>query len=235
MPATTQARLPVVIPGTHNGIVSIAVAVVALLAAGTLFARFNDSATANPNPVHLQAAAIALPHAAAFAPWQARFAPADAQVDAVYAAAPADGAAPPPVALSMLYYRNQRNDKAVISSTNRLANEKDDYHVLNSTVRTEAIGARTLAVRESTVQANNGSAILVWNWYWIDGDYTASNIKGKLLQARAKLLFRGDDGAALIVSTPLSGSVEASRKVLRDFTSANLALLSASLNMARSH
>ncbi len=133
-----------------------------------------------------------------------------------------------PVDLTILYYRNQRNDKALISSTNRLVNEKDAYHQVRSSVRTERIGTRQLAVREAEL-AGPGANLLVWSWYWIDGDYTASNYGGKLMEARAKLLFRGDDGAALLLATPVGVDADAGRTRLRAFLAAALPGIDAAL------
>ena len=231
-------------------VAAITVAAIALTAIWPLLAMYNDRVTFNPAPVRLAAPAVGWAHnsgngdpgtenpatdvfgKAATSAWTPRFAVPEARlVDRFMAPA---GLSPGPVDLTILYYRNQRNGKALISSTNRLVDEKDAFHQVRSAVRTERIGDRQLAVREAELAGPNAN-LLVWNWYWIDGNYTASNYGGKLMEARAKLLFRGDDGAALLLSTPVTGDIEAARSRLRAFLSTSLPGIDASLVAARKH
>ena len=74
---------------------------------------------------------------------------------------------------------------------------------------------------------------MVWHWYWIDRQYTASDYAGKLLQAKAKLLLRGDDGAAVLLSAPFAGEPETARNALRAFLNANLPAIDTALAAAR--
>ena len=137
-----------------------------------------------------------------------------------------------PVGLSILYYRNQRNGKALISSTNRLVDEKDTIQQLRSEVRSETIGTRTLGLREAQLQGPAGN-LVVWSWYWIDGQATSSNYGGKAMQAKAKLLFRGDDGAAIMVSAPYTQDASVARQSMRAFLAANLQAIDAALAAAK--
>lgn len=77
--------------------------------------------------------------------------------------------------------------------------------------------------------------MLVWQWYRIDGHDTASNIAGKLRQAQARLLFRGDDGAAVLLSAPYGahGSADDARAALRSFVADNLQAIDTAIDATR--
>lgn len=150
-----------------------------------------------------------------FAEWAPHYFPANAELRRFYRNA--DKA----VGLSLLYYRNQHAGSMLISSTNRLIDEEDrSWRSLGSAIRVENISGTDLQLRESAIESAGGR-LLVWTWYWIDGRQTANDYFGKLLQAKEKLLMRGDDGAAIVLCTPLHENREESRAALREFLSAN--------------
>ena len=133
------------------------------------------------------------------------------------------------VGVSIHYYRNQHPGSTLISSANRMLPEKDRvWNALSSAVRTESILGRKLAVREEMIQSASVS-LLIWRWYWIDGQFTENDYIGKLLQAKGKLMMRGDDGAALIVFAPYSDKPDEARQTLRSFLNENLVPLEATL------
>jgi exosortase A len=256
-PAVSGDTIRIASPASTARIATIALAVIATAAIWPLFAFYNDRVTANPQPVTLGSVAVTWPSAPAFSAWVPRYATPDASFSGVFQA-PAAGAAgtgagtlsgtgagttsvtpsaaptSPAVGLAILYYRNQRNGKALISSTNRLVDEKDAIHQLRGAGRSESAGAGTLALREAELQGPSGN-LLVWSWYWIDGQQTASNYGGKIMQAKAKLLFRGDDGAAILVSAPYAIDPEPARRAMRAFLAANLPAIDATLAAAKAH
>ena len=153
---------------------------------------------------------------APFTDWKPHFFPPRAEL---YRFFRQDGA---PVGISVMYYRQQPRGKGLISSLNRLVAEKDSrWSRLNASTRQETIGSRVLAVRETQLQGVSGS-LLVWQWYWVNGHYTANDYIGKLLQAKEQLLMHGDDGAVLTVFAPIDGSPEKARTAMHDFLEANL-------------
>jgi EpsI family protein len=133
-----------------------------------------------------------------------------------------------PVALTVLYYRNQDRSKSLISSMNRLAGYKDAWHETEGAPRLETAGGRPLALRE-TVLRNGGKALLVWSWMRIGGHDTTSNVVGKFYQAGSKALLQGDDGAALMLSAPFDEHPDAARAALRAFLADNLKAVDATL------
>jgi EpsI family protein len=160
-----------------------------------------------------------------FADWKPDYMAPDAFVHRTYQA----GATP--VALTLLYYRNQNREKSLISSINRLAGYKDAWHETASAQRAEKVNGGALSVRE-TVLHREGQAVLVWNWMRIGGRDTTSNAIGKLLQAKSKLLLRGDDGAALMLSAPFDENPDSARTALRAFLADNLGTIDAALDAA---
>jgi len=201
-------------------------AVLVLCALWPASALVGDSANHNPAPVRFSGVDLQLPQAPAFASWQPAYLEPDARFHRVYQGAGA------PVGLTVLYYRNQDRDKALISSLNRLAAYDDPWHEIESSGRTETLAGQPLALRESTLRGPQGT-ILVWSWKWIGGHYTGSDVKGKLWQAASKAQLRGDDGAAVMLSAPFDESPEAARAALRGFLAQQGALLDQALNAER--
>ena len=205
--------------------------VAACLALGALwpaFALYNDKANYNSAPVQLAPGALSWRQAPAFNSWTPYYMKSDAAFNGVYQ----DPASSNKVGLTMLFYRNQATTKALISSVNTMAEEGDAaYHETGSTTLAEQLGGKPLLVREARMQGPTGP-FLVWYWYWIDGTHTVSNMGGKLIQARAKLLFRGDDGAAVMLSAPYGDHPDEARAALRAFLASQGGAVEAALQRA---
>jgi EpsI family protein len=224
-PATADVA-PRAEAGAQSRIPAMAAGVIALYALWPGFALVGEQANHNSAPVQLAQVAVQWPQAPEFADWKPDYMAPDATLHRSYAR----GAAP--VALTLLYYRNQDRDKSLISSINRLAGYKDAWHETASAKRTEDIGGATLALRE-TVLRRDGRALLVWDWMRVGDREATSNAVGKLLQAQSKLLFRGDDGAAVMLSTPFDDRPDAARATLRSFLLDNYKLINAALDQTR--
>jgi exosortase A len=217
------------VAGAAGPVAGVALAAVLACAMWPALAAYSDKANHNPNPVRLDGARLAWSPVPAWSAWQPNYMEPDAKLTGGYAAPGAQ-----PVSLHVLYYRNQGRGKTVISSVNRLDERAVGYMQVASSKRDEQVAGRTLTLREARLKGPQGQ-FLVWHWLWIDGQFTASDIKGKLRQAGAKLLMRGDDGAALMVAAPFGENPDTARAALRAFLGANLAPLEASLEQARKH
>jgi exosortase A len=204
---------------------AMAAGVLALCALWPALAAYGEHANHNPAQAALGQPAIGWPETADFADWTPAYMRPDATVHRSYQRGTA------PVALTLLYYRNQDRRKSLISSVNRLTGYKDAWHETAAAQRTESAAGRALALQE-TVLRRPGQAILVWHWMRIGGHDTTSNAVGKLLQAQSKLLLRGDDGAALMLSTPLDDNPDAARAALRAFLADNLPAVDQALDAA---
>ncbi|GAC1418061.1 MAG: exosortase A [Burkholderiaceae bacterium] len=228
-------------PARVSSMLAITAVVIASLAVWPLYASFADRAVFNPKAVHLQSGAIGAGWSptVAFSNWVPRYAMATATYAAVFrkdqssfGTSDVSESTATPVSISILYYRNQRDGKVLISSLNRLVDYEDVIHRLRDAGRNEQIAGRTLTLREATLQGPTGT-FLVWHWYWVDGQHVANDYAGKLLQAKAKLLLQGDDGAAVFLSAPSTGDPETARTALRAFLNANLSAIDAALTATR--
>jgi EpsI family protein len=59
--------------------------------------------------------------------------------------------------------------------------------------------------------------LLIWRWYWIDGEETANPYHAKFMLARNKLLGRGDGGAEIIVAARYEEKPDEAVPVLQGF------------------
>jgi len=75
--------------------------------------------------------------------------------------------------------------------------------------------------------------LLVWRWYWVDGQYIVNPYWGKLLQAKSELLGHGDDGAVVIVYAPYDDRPLDAEQALKDFVGTMLPAITRSLEYAR--
>jgi exosortase A len=225
-PAAAGARPASALPA--RPLTGVALAAVLVCALWPALGMVSDKAAHNPAPVHLDGARLATP-VSGMPAWSPEFMAADATLAGQYTAAGA------PVSLNLLYYRNQGPEKRLISSVNRVDNRAANFRQIGSTERTETVRGQPLAVRETRVKGPDGTNYLVWHWTWVDGRFTANDYIGKLRQAQAKLMMHGDDGAAIMVATPVGEQEDSARAALRSFLEANLAPLQASLEAAREH
>ena len=203
---------------------NMALGVVVACALWPAFAAFNDKATLNSKPAVLATIPVSWSAAPSFSNWAPSYVTPDANFIGVY-----QQGGLRPVKLNILYYRNQSPAKKLISSTNRLADEKDAYHENGETMRTEQVGERSLVLRETRLQGPSGN-MLVWHWMSIGGRPVTNAYAGKLLQAGRKLRFQGDDGAAIMLSSPYSDNQDDARAALRAFLGANLKAIESALD-----
>ena len=223
LPAGSVPAAPVRVAALRN----MALAVLACCAIWPAFVAYNNAATRNPQPVTLPPVAVSWPTAPAFSVWVPNYMPADASYNGVFRQGEGK-----PVSLTVIYYRNQTRGKTLISTGNRLVHIDDPFHEGATAMRSESFAGRSLALRETVLDSATGKQ-LVWQWVRVDGQDTVANHKGKLLQARAKLLFRGDDGAAILVSAPFSEHPDEARTALRAFLGAHLGAIDHALETAR--
>jgi exosortase A len=167
---------------------------------------------------------------AAFADWSPAYSPPQARQQQFFQ----DGARK--VGVTLLFYRNQDAGSRLISSANNLVSgeRSNPWHSFDATARSETLGTRVLKVREEKLNGPGGR-MLVWHWYWIGGDTTASDYAGKALQVKQKFFHGSDDGAAVMVSAPYDDNPDQARAAMRDFLSANLAAVEAALAATARH
>ncbi len=113
------------------------------------------------------------------------------------------------VGVYLFYYRDQDRSRKMITSTNALLRDEDTtWNPLEKSTRRLnqiAEGGASLTVEETVLLAVAGPVdsererLRVWRFYWINGQWTASEAHAKWLTAISRLRGRGDDSAALLV------------------------------------
>lgn len=150
------------------------------------------------------------------------------------------------VGLHLSYYRQQDYTRKLVSSENTLVTSQDEAwaRVATGQARTLLAG-RSLRVETATLRqraaglATDAQRLQVWHFYWVNGRFTASDVQAKLQGALGLLLGRGDDGAIVVVYTPLNPQLpEAQARasadgVLKAFLEAHDAALQAALEKSQ--
>ncbi|HET7159002.1 MAG TPA: EpsI family protein, partial [Burkholderiales bacterium] len=101
------------------------------------------------------------------------------------------------------------------------------------THRTLSANNNPLTVVAAELRGPAATRLLVWRWYSVDGRYTTDPYVAKLLQARSKLLGRGDAGAVILAYTELTGSREQATSTLEEFVIAMLPAIGRSVDYAQ--
>ena len=110
------------------------------------------------------------------------------------------------VGLHLAYYRHQGYDSKLINSQNVLVESHDkEWARVSDTASTVELGSTgSVAVRGMQLRGLTSQAaprLLVWQFYWVDGHLTSSDMRVKLYTAMSRLQGRGDDSAAVTVYT----------------------------------
>jgi EpsI family protein len=112
-----------------------------------------------------------------------------------------------PVQVFVGYYALPRPGHAITARINRLW---DEPWTLSETHPAKAsLAGKPVEFQESIISSGFEKRI-IWSSYWIDGHFTPSMFRLKLLQPAAAL--QGHEGQAVVaVSTPVEGTVEEAR------------------------
>ena len=131
------------------------------------------------------------------------------------------------------YYRNQRQGAQLITTQNTLVVSTDrEWKNIGEIRRTPVFNQGEISAIETKLRGRSTN-LLVWRWYWVDGQYIVNPYWGKLLQAKSRLLGRGDDAAIVIVYAPYDERPQDAEQALRDFVGTMLPAITRSLEYAR--
>ena len=115
------------------------------------------------------------------------------------------------VGLHVSYYRQQGYDRKLVSSENVLVTSSgSDWARLSTSSAQMSLPDQTLAVSQALLRkqrADLGGSpprLLAWRFYWVNGRLTGSDIQAKIQGALSRLTGHGDDGAIVVVYTPLA-------------------------------
>jgi exosortase A len=121
-------------------------------------------------------------------------------------------------AIYIAYYRRQDSQRKLVSSENMLARSSDDFWAVieRGGKETDGMSVRTATLRNGSVGTGGEQHLRVWQWYWVDGTLTTSDIKAKLLTLKSRISGRGDDGAIIVLYAPETAAGEGDA-ILADF------------------
>ena len=143
------------------------------------------------------------------------------------------------VALYLAHYRQQDSRRKLVSSENVLVTSTDTVWVQTATGQREVVaGNQSVVVRTARVRSAIGASLapgegsrVAWQVYWVNGKWTASDVRAKVYAALDKLLGRGADGAVLVVWTEDDGNGRADA-LLERFVRDHLTAIEAQLQRA---
>ena len=118
------------------------------------------------------------------------------------------------------YYRNQDQQHKMITSTNVLVTTDDPlWAKLGSAKREIEWNRQRLDVRTAELRGPVSARLLVWQWYWVDGRWTASDFLAKAYTVLSRLRGKGDDSVVIILYA-LPSRTEQADTILQDFARA---------------
>ena len=162
-------------------------------------------------PVQLVAPTVLLPWRATAAPpstWTPLFQHASASLNAGQTRA--DLHDQQAVGLHLSYYRQQEGERKLVSSENKLLGSKDtDWLRLSAGMAPARLQGQPLQVERALLRQRSpapgaqAQQLLVWRFYWVNGHFTSRDVVAKLQGAWGRLTGQGDDGAHIVLYTPL--------------------------------
>lgn len=135
------------------------------------------------------------------------------------------------VGLYLGYFRNQNHKRKLISSSNALVRVGERNWTQGARgnrilpIGGQMVTLRTADVGKSAAMDPTGKThLMVWQFYWINGQITANDYLAKAYGALSRLLGQGDDAAAIIVYTENTDRATA-EDALGSFLSANYTVI----------
>lgn len=185
-------------PPVRWQLVAVCSALAVLAAPLTLHWLERDAQLPTPQLTSLTAPAGWSASAAPFVAWQPSLQAPDAELHQGFSI---QGA---PLDVHVAYYQQQRRDHKLISSVNVLVPSSDPYwRQLDTQAQTLELMGLPLTLRSAVIKGEQGEHLLVWQLYWIGGQWVASELKAKLMTARNLLAGQGEAAAQLVLATPL--------------------------------
>ena len=118
------------------------------------------------------------------------------------------------VGLHVSFYRQQGYDRKLVSSENVLVTSNDSHWARLSTSSAHmSMPDQTLTVSQVLLRkqradlAGSAPRLLAWRFYWVNGRFTGSDIQAKIQGALSRLTGHGDDGAIVVIYTPVAQDI----------------------------
>jgi exosortase A len=187
----------------------IAAAIILLLATGPVLVYWQDDQSATPSTLafpRLGDGWSVLPPSQS---WEPVYPVPDQKLDNQIARLDQRASA---VDVKVFYYTRIQKKTSLISSKNALW-DGAVWHGIESHNVVANLGKQPVGFDENIVKGTSESRI-IWSSYWLNGQFTNSALKVKLLQVKG-IALRSEGTALITVSTPIDGTVEQARARLR--------------------
>ncbi|WP_300452737.1 exosortase A [Accumulibacter sp.] len=100
----------------------------------------------------------------------------------------------------LAYYRNQDQQHKLVSSANVLVTSEDPAWTMTAGgARDISFDEQVVRIRQAELRGFDGRRITVWQWYWVNGRWTANDALAKVYTALSRLTGKGDDSAMIIL------------------------------------
>jgi exosortase A len=205
-----QTEIP---PVQRSGLSAVGAAILLMIATGPTLAYWQENRSIATN-----ASTLAFPRVGAgwsvlppSGSWYPVYASPDQELNNRIAPQSLEAAA---VDVKVLYYARIRKKSSLIATTNRLW-EAIVWHGIESRNVEARLGTDLIRFDENIIaNSSTSERRIIWSSYWLDGQFTTSAIRVKLLQLKGMIL--GHEGTALITfSTSINGPVEDGRERMK--------------------
>jgi len=125
------------------------------------------------------------------------------------------------VGLYLAYYAHQNYQSKLINSQNMLVRSDDpiwsqvEVGEQDFELAGRPLSLRSAALRSDALLRGGHRRLTAWQFFWVDGQLTSSDLRAKAYGVRQRLLGRGDAGAAVVVFAE-KGEEAAMRSFLQD-------------------
>lgn len=138
------------------------------------------------------------------------------------------------VGLYVTYYKSQQHGGKLISSSNVLVTDRNSgWRNLGDSRRKLSLNTAEFSVNQNQLHAPT-SRLLVWRWFWLIDQETASPYLGKAIQAMNRMLGKGGDGAEIIITAVYEHNPEEAVPVLHEFLTDMKPVIAAKLQAVQS-
>ncbi len=150
------------------------------------------------------------------------------------------------VGLHLSYYRQQDYERKLVSSQNMLVKSDDkQWSQVSGGSATTQLAGQPVTVAAATLRNQAGGLtantqrLQVWRLYWVNNRFTASDALAKIQGALSRITGQGDDGAIVVIYTPLDPQLTdadaraAATTVLQNFMQSQGSAIEAALNTTR--
>jgi exosortase A len=122
--------------------------------------------------------------------------------------------------LFLAYYRNQDQQHKMVSSMNVLVTNDDPiWAKVAGGTREITFNQQALKVSTAQLRGLGNTRLVVWQWYWVNGQWTSSDALVKVYTALSRLSGKGDDSAVIVLYSP-QGQAGEGDAALADFARA---------------